>query len=299
LHKIILDTDIGDDIDDALALTFALMSGKVDLLGVTTVFRDTKRRAELACCVLEALGRTEVPVYAGLGKPLLQSAAEGRERIASHKPRQMEALSRYPSSTAPQAVSAVDFIVDTVMAGGGDITLVPVGPFTNVAAALTVEPRLAERVRICLMGGVTNRTMAEWNALCDPEATRIVFQSGAPITMVGLDVTTLCRMSTDQVKAIGAVDRPINRLCFELIHLWGGENPDPRPTLHDPLAVGMVFDPSFCATRPMRIEVETRADNLRGATVPDRRGDREPNAEVCVEVDSERFMDTFVSTLTR
>ena len=298
VHKIILDTDIGDDIDDALALAFALMCGEIELLGVTTVFRDTVRRAELACCVLEALGRSDVAVYAGVGKPLLDTVAEGRAAIAAHRPRQMQAIERYPASTRPAARRAVDFIVDTVMSGDGDVTLVPIGPLTNIACAFALEPRMADNARICLMGGCTHRAQPEWNALCDPEAARIVFGTGVPITMVGLDVTEKCRMSYDQARAIGAVDRPINRLCFELIHLWGGDDRQPRPLLHDPLAVAMVFDPTFCQTRRMRIEVETRSERLNGATIPARAGDAEPNAEVCVAVDARRFLEHFVRTLT-
>ncbi len=298
VHKIILDTDIGDDIDDALALAYALMCGEVEVLGVTTVFRDTVRRAELACCVLEALGRGDVAVYAGLGKPLLDPVDEGREVIAAHRPRQMQAIERYPASTRPAARSAVDFLVDTVMSGDGDVTLVPIGPLTNIACAFALEPRMADKARICLMGGCTHRAQPEWNARCDPEAARIVFGTGVPITMVGLDVTEHCRMSYGQVRAIGAVDRPVNRLCVELIHLWGGDDPEPRPLLHDPLAVAMVFDPTFCETRPMRIEVETRSERLNGATVPARAGDVEPNAEVCVTVDAQRFLHHFVKVLT-
>jgi purine nucleosidase len=296
MERIILDTDIGDDIDDALALAFALMSGRVELLGVTTVFRNTEKRAELACCVLEALGRTEVPVHAGIGKTLLQSAADGRQDAEDHRPRQMEILQKLTPSVRPREQRAVDFIIETVMAGEGDITLVPIGPMTNIGAAFALEPRLAEKAKICLMGGATDRVSPEWNARCDPEATRIVFGSGVPITMVGLDVTMHCRLTYDQVRAIGAVDRPINQLCFELIHLWGGKDPKPRPVLHDPLAVAMVFDKTFCETRRMSIEVETRADHLRGATVPTA---GEPNADVCVSVDAERFMSYFVETLTR
>ena len=295
MKKIILDTDIGDDIDDALALAFALMSGEIELIGVTTVFRDAEQRAELACCVLEALGRTDVPVYAGIGKTLLQSIPDWEAVAARHRPRQMEILQKRRPSIKPQVGRAVDFIIDTVMSGDGDITLVPIGPLTNIAAAFITEPRLAQKAKICMMGGATDRGRPEWNALCDPEATRIVFSTGALITMVGLDVTTKCVMRYNQVKAIGDVDRPINRICFELIHLWGGDNPEPRPTLHDPLAVGMVIDPTFCEQREMRIEVETGADHLRGATVP---AQGEPNASVCIAVDSDRFMDSFVKTLT-
>ncbi len=298
MHKIILDTDIGDDIDDALALAYALMCGEIELLGVTTVFRDTVRRAELACSVLEALGRSDVGVYAGLGKPLLDPVAEGRAAIAAHRPHQMQAIERYPASTPPADTRAVDFIVDTVMSGDGDVTLVPIGALTNIACAFALEPRMADKARICLMGGCTNRVRPEWNVLCDPEAARIVFGAGVPITMVGLDVTERCRMNFDQVRAIGAVDRPINRLCLELIQLWGGDDPEPRPLLHDPLAVAMVFDPTFCETRRMRIGVETRPERLNGATVPARASDAEPNADVCVAVDAPRFLDRFVRTLT-
>ena len=294
MQKIILDTDIGDDIDDALALAFAIMSGKIDILGVTTVFRNAEHRAELACCLLEALGRTDIPVYAGIGKTLLQSIPDWEQVAASHRPRQMEVLKKQQPSIQPKPERAVDFIIDTVMAGDGDITLVPIGPFTNIAAAFTVEPRLAQKAKICMMGGATDRVRPEWNALCDPEATRIVFGTGVPITMVGLDVTTKCVMSYEQVKTIGSVDRPINQICFELIHLWGGDNAEPRPTLHDPLALATLIDPTLCETREMRIEVETRADHLRGSTVPVA---DEPNTSVCTSVDATRFMDYFVKTL--
>ena len=295
MQKIILDTDIGDDIDDALALAFAIMSGKIELLGVTTVFRNAAQRAELACCLLEALGRTDIPVYTGIGKTLLQSIPDWENVAADHRPRQMEVLKKQAASIQPQSEHAVDFIIETVMASDGDITLMPIGPFTNIAAAFTLEPRLAQKTQICMMGGATDRVRPEWNALCDPEGTRVLFGTGAPITMVGLDVTTKCVMPYDQVKTIGAVDRPINQICYELIHLWGGDNPEPRPTLHDPLAVATLIDPTLCETREMRIEVETRADHLRGATVP---AAGEPNTSVCVSVDSTRFMDYFVEILT-
>ena len=295
MEKIILDTDIGDDIDDALALTFAIMTSKIELLGVTTVFKNAEQRAELACCVLETLSRPEIPVYAGIGKPLFESIPDWETVVANHHPRQMDVLKKQAPSIKPQAGRAVDFIIDTIMNGDGDITLVPIGPLTNIAAAFIVEPRLAQKAKICLMGGVTNALQAEWNILCDPDAAHVVFRTGVPTTMVGLDVTRKCVMTDAQVEAIGAVDRPINQICFELIHLWGGANPKPRPTLHDPLAVAMVTDPTFCEQREMRIETEIRADHLRGATVPVR---GEPNASVCVDVDADRFMNHFVATLT-
>ena len=298
MKKIILDTDIGDDVDDALALAFALLCGEIELVGVTTVFRDTVRRAELACCVLDALGRGDVPVYAGLGKPLFDNASKGQAAIETHRPRQMEAIRQYPGPSRPADGRAVDFIVDTLMGSDGDIMLVPIGPLTNIAAALTLEPRLSQKTTICLMGGCAGQMRAEWNILCDPEAAHVVFGAGAPITMVGLDVTEKCRLNTAQVGAIGRVDRPVNRLCFDLIQLWRKDSGREHPVLHDPLAVAMVFDPSFCGTRSGAIHVETHSDRLNGATVPIRSGNAEANAEVCVDVDSARFVNYFVNTLT-
>ena len=298
MKKIILDTDIGDDVDDALALSFALLCGEIEIIGVTTVFRDTARRAELACCVLDALGRGDVPVFAGLGKPLFDPISKGQAAIETHRPRQMEAIQRYPGTSRPAVGRAVDFIIDTVMSSDGDITLVPIGPLTNIAAAFTLEPRLAQKTTICLMGGCVGQMRAEWNILCDPEAAHVVFGTGAPITMVGLDVTVKCRLSAAQVQAIGSLDRPINRLCFELIQLWSKDSRRTHPVLHDPLAVAMVFDPTFCDTRPRAIHVETRSDRLNGATVPIRSDACEASAEVCMDVDSERFLAYFVNTLT-
>ena len=295
MNKIILDTDIGDDIDDALALAYAVLNPQIELVGVTTVFKNTQKRADLACCVLEALDETNVPVYVGVGKTVPQSIPDWEKIAAEHQPRQMEILTKRKPSIEPHPTRAVDFIVDTIMSGQGDITLVPVGPLTNIAAALLVEPRLIQKTKICLMGGAIDRITPEWNVLCDPEAARIVFGSGAEITMVGLDVTTKCKMTYDQVKTIGAVARPINEICFELIHLWGGDNPEPRPTLHDPLAVALVADSTLCEIEGMRIAVETRADHVQGLTVPI---DGQPNTSVCVKVDAERFMNDFLRTLT-
>ncbi len=298
MKKIILDTDIGDDVDDALALSFALLCGEIKIVGVTTVFRNTWRRAELACCILDALGQGDVPVFAGLGKPLFDPLSKGQAAIESHRPRQMEAIRRYPGTSKPAAGRAVEFIIDTVMNGNGDVTLVPIGPLTNIAAAFTLEPRLAQKTRIILMGGCVGQLKAEWNFFCDPEAAHVVFGAGAPITMVGLDVTEKCRLDTAQVQTIGSVDRPLNRLCFDLIQLWSKDSGRTHPLLHDPLAVAMVFDPSFCDTRPSAIHVETRSDRLNGATVPIRSDKCEANADVCVDVDSERFLGYFVNTLT-
>ena len=295
MNKIILDTDIGDDIDDALALAFAVLNPEIELVGVTTVFKNTEKRAELTCCVLEALGETSTPVHVGIGKTVLQSIPDWERIAAKHQPRQMDILTKRTPSITSHPTRAVDFIIDTIMSGQGDIILVPVGPLTNIAAALLVEPRLAQKARICLMGGAIDRIAPEWNVLCDPEAARIVFGSGAKITMVGLDVTTKCVMTYDQVKAIGALQRPINEICFELIHLWGGDNPEPRPMLHDPLAVALVVDSTLCQKEELRITVETRADHVQGLTVPI---DGQPNTSVCVNVDAERFMHYFLHTLT-
>ena len=197
MKKIILDTDIGDNIDDALALAFAVLSVEIDLLGVTTVFKNTEKRAELACCVLESAGRTDIPVYAGVGQTILQSIPDWENVVVEHHTQQMEILTVQQASTRPQTGRAVDFIIDAVMSGDNDITIGPIGPLTNIATAFLTEPRLAQKAKIWFMGGVIDWVSPEWNVICHPDAAGIVFGSGAQIAKVGLDATTKCHMPYD------------------------------------------------------------------------------------------------------
>src|SRR6266404_260821 len=185
---IIIDTDIGDDIDDALALALALQSPELDIRAVTTVIDDVESRSRLAWKELGIFGRRDIPLATGAPEPLLDPIRQGRAR-------QFEVLTA--ADTVPPAVRrrAVDLIIETLLAAREKITVVPVGPLTNIALALKTEPRIKEKIeRIVLMGGAFALRQPEYNIRRDRIAADIVFRSGVPITAVGLDVTMKCKL---------------------------------------------------------------------------------------------------------
>lgn len=295
---VILDTDIGGDIDDALALVYAVKHPKIEVLGVTTVM-DGSYRAEMALKLLELLGRDEVPVLRGARNRLLKGSQVMPD---AEKAPQMKALEGLPPPRRAVAPGfAPDWIAQQVMARPGKVTLVPYGPMTNIALALIREPRLKEAVKeIVLMGGALDRARPEYNLWMDPEAARVVFESGLPITMIGLDVTMKCRMKPEQVEALAAGETPLLKLLTGFLRGWQRGNSQQMPVLHDPLAVGVTADRSLVKLERMIIDLETRGEFTGGATVP-RRGPPEELArrgiQVAVEVDADRFVRHFLQTL--
>ena len=295
---VILDTDIGGDIDDALALVYAVKHPKIEVLGVTTVM-DGSYRAAMALKLLELLGRDDVPVFRGARNRLLKGSQVMPDAENAPQMKVLEALAPPRRAVAPDF--APDWIVQQVMARPGKVTLVPYGPMTNIALALIREPRLKEAVKeIVLMGGALNRARPEYNLRMDPEAARAVFESGLPITMVGLDVTARCRMRPEQVEALMAAETPLLKLLTGFLRAWQRDNPQQMPVLHDPLAVAVTADRSLLKLERMIIDLETRGEFTAGATVP-RPGSPEEMArrgiQAAVEVEAGRFLRHFMETL--
>ncbi|MBC7217053.1 MAG: nucleoside hydrolase [Candidatus Caldatribacterium sp.] len=291
--KVIIDTDIGDDVDDALAIALALCSPELEIVGITTVFRNTTLRAKLAKKLVQVFGRPDIPVVKGIEKPLINDW--DRTLI----PPQTRAVKE--EIPIDEEIGAVDFIVDRVMNSSDQITLITIGPLTNVAIALTKEPRLKERTRICMMGGMYSQAFPEWNIYCDPEAARIVFDSGIPITMVGLDVTLQCRLNKAALNRIFESGDERMRFLSEVIKIWQEGDENRYPILHDPLAVAVLIDPSFVKMKKMNIKVETRGELTRGVTVvtenPFQGFSGEGSVNVCVDVESERFVRFFLERI--
>lgn len=283
---IILDTDIGDDIDDALALAVILNSPEFELRGVTTVFRDAPRRAQLTEYLLHFWNRDDVPVEVGSSRPLLQ--------VFNPKLGKQFEILEYSNDTAPSQhiETATSFLWHAIAGEGTKPTIVPIGPLTNIALLLARAPEVAKHIRIVLMGGMWNREAknfkAEWNILCDPEAAEIVFRSGAEIKIIGLDVTLQCVLREEHVQQIANHDSPRSKVLARLIELWMSETNRP-PTLHDPLAVLTLF--SDCVRfEPMNIGVELCGEERGQMRVLD----GAPNAEVAVAVDAARAIDLFM-----
>lgn len=287
---IIIDTDIGDDIDDALAIALALNSPELNLIGVTTVFGEVEVRTKLALKLLKTFGRDDIPVATGIGKPIM-------EKRRTHIPNQAEVLKENEKLPEPSRFNAIDLIISTVMDSKDEVILVPIGALTNIGIAIAQEPKLAQKAKIVLMGGVFSwQQGAEYNIHCDPEAARIVFESGAKIVMVGLDVTLRCRLNKEQVQRIRERQTPTTSLLSDMISAWQGEEgKEVYPILHDPLAVGVTFDPSLVKLEPKQVNVETKGEFTRGFTVS--RNSNTPNAEVCVDVEAERFVNLFMERI--
>lgn len=285
---VILDTDIGDDIDDALALAFALQSPELDVRAVVTVLQHRERRADLAWKILKLYSREDVPVGMGAEQPLLTPPRHGEVRQTAA----LAAGDRLPDA---RRRNGLELYLETCLKSPRKVTILAYGPLTNVALALKAEPRLAGRIeRLVLMNGVFFRPRVEYNTERDPEAAAIVFSSGLPIVAVGLDVTMRCQLEPHDMERLGASSLPSVRFLRELIGIWQGGRPDRRPILHDPLAVAVAFQPDLVKFQRGRVEVETRGtpDRTYGMTLfrPDPKG----WVEVAAEVEARRFLDLFM-----
>jgi purine nucleosidase len=292
---IILDTDIGDDIDDALALALALQSPELDVRAVTTVIDDTENRTRLAWKELGLYGRHDVPVATGASEPLLDPRRTG---VAP----QFRVLTDADTVPAAARRRAADLIIDTLMAAPRPITLVPIGPLTNIALALKSEPRIKGKIaRIVLMGGAFNMLVQEYNIWRDRVAAEIVFSSGVPITAVGLDVTTRCKLEGADLARLRAADNPASRFLVKLIELWQDGHSGQYPTLHDPLAVAVAFESHLVETQLGRVQVETACCVANGMTMftPADRLAQGVQATTLVSrnVQVRRFLDLFVERL--
>ncbi len=289
---IILDTDIGDDIDDALALALALQSPELDVRAVTTVSDDTEARSRLAWKELGLYGRHDVALGSGAPEPLLDPIHTGRAP-------QFSVLTD-ADTLPPSGRRAFELIIDTLLASPRKITLVPIGPLTNIALALKGEPRIKEKIeRIVLMGGAFNLLTAEYNIQRDRIAAEIVFRSGVPITAVGLDVTLQCKLGAADLERLRRAENPASRFLVRLIELWQNGHPNQYPILHDPLAVAVAMDPHFVETQLGSVHVETASELTHGMTLftPAERLPPDTHATTLVarQVDAPRFIQTFLA----
>jgi uridine nucleosidase len=307
VNRIIFDTDPG--VDDSMAILFAFQSPEITFEGLTTVFGNTGTEitTKNALRLVELAGHPEVPVAAGAHKPLLRPF-EGDGWVVHGRNGLGEVEFPEPKGR-PDPRPAAQFIVDTIMASPGEITLVAVGPLTNVALAVSLEPRLAENVKeVVLMGGAATvpgnvSAVAEANIHNDPEAANIVFNAGWPVVMVGLDVTTKTIMSAAYMEELRSANTRYTDFIYKISRHYTNFYKSRGVEgfhVHDSSAVAYVIDPTLFTTRQAYVDVEYHSPHHQGQTVADwngRRG-REPNTRVCVGVDSARFLDLYRERLT-
>jgi len=285
---VLLDTDIGDDIDDAFALSLALKSPEVKLLGITTAFGDTQLRARLVDRYLGAIGRTNIPVSAGVATPANNVFTQAA--YARHTPDRKHA-------------DGVAFLLDQIRAHPNQITLIGIGPLFNIQAAIDKDPATFKKLkRVVIMGGSIDRGYdsatdnkrppdPEWNIKCDPAGLSALLASGVPVYMMPLDSTQV-RLSQHDLEKILAHGSPVTDQLALLYHqwVWGNGVQWTTPTLFDPVAVAYSIRPDLCPTTPMRIEVDDK-----GFT---RRVEGPANANVCLKSDENGFRQLLIDRLT-
>jgi inosine-uridine nucleoside N-ribohydrolase len=305
MTRVLLDCDPG--LDDALALLLVLASPELDLAGVTTVAGNQaiEKTTENALKLLELAERSDVPVAAGAARPL---AGELVLADDAHGDTGLGNLVLPEPRARPVDQPAVDFLADQLLAAAEPVTVLAVGPLTNIALLLALRPDAAERIgRLVLMGGAIregNMTpSAEFNVWIDPEAAQRVFAAGLDVTMIGLDVTNRCvltRADAERLRRSG----PIGSAAAEMLDFYLGYYEDAYAhggaPIHDALAVAHVLRADTLTLERRHVEIEVTGI-CRGRTVVDMRQRTtlpQPNAQVAVDVDAEGFRELLVSRLT-
>jgi len=280
---VIIDTDIGDDIDDAFAVGLALKSPELRILGVTTTFGDTEMRARILDRYLAAVGRSDIPVAAGpplsVFDNVMSQAAYARQ--------------------APQRkhVDGADFILKQIRLHPGKITLIAIGPLFTVQAAIERDPATFKKLeRVVIMGGSVYRGYGmdsagkpkpaepEWNFDRNPAGARALLAAGVPVFMMPLDSTQV-HLETNEREAIFSHGSPLTDQVTLLYHQWlaGSNGHNATPTLFDPVAVTYAFRPDLCPAKPLHIEIDEK-----GLTKPT---EGPGNVQVCLQSDEKAFLE--------
>ena len=304
-HKIILDCDPGHD--DAVALLLAARHPEIELLAVTTVAGnqsvDKTTRNALKVCSLANL--RHIPVARGMDRPLVRPAKHAAD---IHGVSGMDGPDVPEPDIEPIATHAVDLLIEILLNSDGDITLVPTGPLTNIAAAMRREPAIVPKIKaISLMGGSIGlgnvSPAAEFNIHTDPEAAAIVFACGRPLTVSTLEVTHQALATEEIVARLRSANRRVATFVADLLVFFAETYRTvfgfAAPPLHDPCAVAAVIDPSILKAQMMHVEIETAGIWTAGSTVCDVHNvlRKEPNARVGQGLEVERFWNMLLETI--
>lgn len=301
MKKLLIDTDIGTDIDDALALVMAAKSCLAEICGVTTVTGNTAARADIANHLLRLCGRPDIPIAAG--------TAECTNRPPQYLP-QIQSQAGYPE--------AVEFILDTVKANP-DLTIVTLGPLTNIAKCISCDPKAMRDATLVMMGGMLTKPFPEGNISADPEAARIVFGSAAERVMIGLDVTAALQFRDADLRRVLCENREPHASLYQMLRYWkqdvlgpllrswgtvvtGADYPA-AAGMHDPITVGFTLWPELFRMRKACVAVETEGRYARGCTLEQVNPfwESKPSGDeisVAQGLDTEQFYKRFLACLT-
>ena len=286
LKKVILDTDIGDDIDDSFALLLLLESHKFNCLGVTTVFRNSLKRAKMAKQLIRSLGY-DIKVYRGIDDPLKQNIDHLISKEIKEKEKYDEdgkyIFPQYDKSMENEKVedeNAVDFIIRMIHLYPHEVTLIPIGPLTNIASAIKKDPTIVPLIKeIRLMGAGLNLNFVEWNIFCDPDA-------------VTINVTSLTSLTEEEVNSLKNNNSKAIKLVYEAMMKWFKHYEFSSPVMHDPLTVASLIDESIINTQLCHLDVDLSKDGYTFIN------DNCPNnVYVSTSLNKEKFFKLFKETL--
>ena len=303
MQRIILDTDPG--IDDALALFLALASPELEIAAVTTVSGNVgvDLTTRNALSLLSLAQRTDIPVARGSSLPLVRQPVDA---AYVHGQNGLGDVVLPDPAFQPVRQHAVDLIIDTIMQAPGSITLVPIGPLTNIALALRREPRIAQQVReVVIMGGALRvpgniTPAAEFNIYADPHAAHIVLHAGWPVRLVGLDVTQQAKLLRHQLDMLtrggGPVKNFIKQMMTYAFDVFGPRYGTSHFTMHDPLCLASVFQPDLITWQSAYVDVELTGTLTLGETVAYFKDDAPgaPDVQAAVAIDAGRFIELYL-----
>ena len=286
-EKIIIDSDIGDDIDDAFALGLALSSPEFDIVGVSASFGDTVTRAKMFDRMLGELGRSDIPVAMG---------APANINLTAFTQRRYAEGGNFARASHP---SSVDFVLDQARKHPGEITLVAIGPLPNVGAMIDKDPAAFRKLKgVVIMGG-SIRTMTdpygvagaiaphpEWNIKNDIASAQKLFGAGVPLIVLPLDSTANLKFHEVARTALFAHGSMLTNILAGLYYEWSAATRSPTPILYDPMTLASMLEPSLCPLTPMHITVDEAGNTKETPGAP--------NAQVCLHSDAEAFLRFYV-----
>ena len=301
--RIIIDTDPG--IDDSLAILLAVASPEIQVEGLTVVSGNCTLENGVinALSVLELAGRSDLPVFGGAARPLVQPLLIAPE---THGERGI-GYARLPYPVAkPSSQHAVEFIIEKVSAHPGEISLVCIGPLTNLALALRLAPQIVEKIpEVIIMGGAIRHegnttALAEFNTYCDPHAAHIVFHSGLPITLVPLDVTYQVNFTRMDVQRLLDIPSPVSTFIADATRFYMEFHDEYQKIdgciINDPLALALTIAPHFVTTEELFVDVDISGGVSMGKTFADfyRISQNPPNMDVALRVQARQFIEFFL-----
>ena len=288
-EKIIIDTDIGDDIDDAFAVGLALSSPEFQVLGFSASFGDTPARAKMLDRMLGELGHSDIPVAAGTPVNVNLNAFTQR--------RYAEGVAQRPHA------NAVDFILEQARKYPGEITLVAIGPLPNVGAMIDKDPAAFRKLkRVVIMGGNVRPLLdpygvaapiaphPEWNIKNDIASAQKLFNSGVPLIVMPLDSTANLKFNEVARTALFAHGSMLTNILAGLYYEWSAATRSPTPILYDPMTLAALLEPSLCPLTPMHLTVDDAGNTKETGGVP--------NAQVCLQSDADAFLHFYVKKVT-